>query len=50
MGMVCGRLGLFVFVMFGSQAVMMSRFLMMLRCGVVMGAGRMLVRHGKLSF
>src|SRR5215472_5217787 len=50
MGMMRGRLGLFVLVMFGSHAMMMSRFLMMFGGGVVMGAGRMLVRHRKPSF
>jgi hypothetical protein len=46
-GVMCGGFGSLVLIMLGGHAVMMRRFLVMLGGGVVMGAGRMLVRHGK---
>src|SRR6202034_362713 len=47
-GMMRGGFGLLVFIVLGGHAVMMRRFLVMLGGGVMMGAGRMFVRHGKL--
>ena len=39
---------LFFLVMFGGHAVMVRCFFVMIGGGMVMGAGRMLVRHGGL--
>ena len=44
--MMRGGFDLFFFVMFGGHAVMMRRFFMMIGGRMMMGAGRMLVRHG----
>jgi hypothetical protein len=46
-GVMRGGFGTFVFIMLGGHAVMVRRFLVMFGGGVVMGAGRMLVRHEK---
>ena len=43
------RFDVFIPVMFGGHAVMMRCFFMMVSGGVMMGAGRMPVRHGKIS-
>ena len=48
MGMMGGCLGLFILVMFGGLAVMVSRLLVMFGGGVMMRAGRMFVRHEAL--
>lgn len=48
--MMSRRFGLFFLIMFGGPAMMKRRLLMMLGGGMVMGAGRMLMRHGKRSF
>ena len=43
------RFDLFILVMFGGHAVMMRCFFVMVSGGMMMGAGRMPVRHGKIS-
>jgi hypothetical protein len=47
-GMMGGCLGLFILVMLGRHAVMVSRLLVMFGGGVMMRAGRVFVRHEAL--
>jgi hypothetical protein len=48
MGMMCRRIGIFLFIMLGGFAVMMRRLFMMFGGGMVMAAGGMFLRHGLL--